>query len=130
MSKLLSLFVALLIIKPLFICRVQLKTLYTQLLKRDGLDLIDLKNYRPVSNVPFLSLNYWRGLFKFSFRHTWTEWHSAYRCFYSTETAATKVFNDLVMAVDWGRLSVTAMRPNNVSDRNVARIGTSMRDIK
>lgn len=78
MSKLLSLFVALLIIKPLFVCRVQLKPLYTQLLKRDGLDLIDLKNYKPVSNVPFLSLNYWRGLFKFSFRHTWTEWHSAY----------------------------------------------------
>jgi len=31
------------------------KAIVRTLLKRDGLDFSDLKNYRPVSNLPFLS---------------------------------------------------------------------------
>jgi len=31
------------------------KAIVRPLLKRDGLDFSDLKNYRPVSNLPFLS---------------------------------------------------------------------------
>jgi len=41
------------------------------LLKIDGRDLTDLKNYRPVLNLPFLSKLLERVV-KLVFRHTWT----------------------------------------------------------
>ena len=58
MSNLLSPFIALLVNKSLttgcFPAEFK-EAIIRPLLKREGLDLSDLKNYRPVSNLPFLS---------------------------------------------------------------------------
>jgi len=77
------------------------------LLKKSGLNAIELMNYRLVSNLPFLSkllekvvqvqiqafLNS-NGLMP--------KMRSAYRRFHSTKTAVTKVLNGLLIAVDGG----------------------------
>jgi len=84
------------------------------LLKRDGLDLGDLKNYRPVSNLPFLSkllekVVQARLLAHLDGNSLLPGWQSAYRRFHGTESAVTKVFNDLLMAVDRGQMSAVCL---------------------
>ena len=75
MSELLSLFIALLVNKSLttgcFPAEFK-EAIIRTLLKRDGLDLSDLKTYRPVSNLPFLSKLLERVVhwFKLAFWHT------------------------------------------------------------
>jgi len=84
------------------------------LLKRDDLDPSDLKNYRPVSNLPFLTkllerVVQSRLLAHLNSNNLLSGWQSAYRQFHSTETAVRKVFNDLMTAVDWGQMSVLCL---------------------
>ena len=78
------------------------------LLKKTNLDHKDLKNYRPVSNLSFLSKliekivalqlsNYLRD------NHLHETLQSAYRKFHSTETALIKVHNDIITAIDNGQ---------------------------
>ena len=70
-----------------------------------NLDVDELKNYRPISNLTYLSkilekvvheeLNMYieeNGLF--------SEYQSGYRKFHSCETAVTKIHNDILMLVD------------------------------
>jgi len=77
------------------------------LLKRDGLDLTDLKNYRPVSNLPFLFklLVQARLQAHLDGSSVLPGWQSAYRRLHSTNTVVTEVFNDLLVAVDRGQMS-------------------------
>jgi len=81
------------------------------LLKKHRLDAGDMKSYRPVSNLPFLSKLLERVVqtqlqsFLDSSGLMPTK-QSAYRQFHSTKTAVTRVYNDLLQAADGGQVSV------------------------
>ena len=75
---------------------------------------MDMKSYRPVSNITFISklverieasrFNSHAGLFKLL-----TARQSAYRRFHSTETAVTIVRNNIVRATDSGQVSALVL---------------------
>ena len=74
------------------------------LLKKIGLELID-KNYRPVSNLSFISKLIERAIAVQLIEHLkennlYDEFQSAYRQFYSTETALLRARNDILMEMD------------------------------
>ena len=86
----------------------------TPLLKKTGLDADDLKNYRPVSNLPYLSKFIEKCIVAQLKFHVETnnldENHqSAYRKNHSTETALLKITNDLLRAMDKSRCSILVM---------------------
>ncbi len=74
------------------------------LLKKLGLELIK-KNYRPVSNLSFISKLIEKAVAGQLIEHLkqnglYDKFQSAYRQFYSTETALLKVKNDVLMELD------------------------------
>jgi len=76
-------------------------------LKKRGLDVNDSKNFRPVSNLSFLSKLLERVVSTqlnnyLNATGTLPSTQSAYRKFHSTETALLKVFTDLCHAIDDG----------------------------
>ena len=77
-------------------------------LKKAGLDVEDMKNYRPVSNLSFLSKiiehamsDQLRPFIEQS--ELIPRYQSAYREFHSTETALCRIYNDLVISVSSGK---------------------------
>ena len=93
----------------------QLKSaIVTPLIKKSNLDVENLKNYRPVSNLTFLSKIIERVIAarinKHMARHGVCEpYQSAYRQHHSTETAMIKVVSDLLLNIDNKRQSVLVM---------------------
>jgi len=84
------------------------------LLKKAGLDAADMKNFRPVSNLSFLSKLLERIVQKqmqafLDSNGLMPVLQSAYRPFHSTETAVTKVYNDLLLAADEGQISALCL---------------------
>ena len=84
------------------------------LLKKPSLDPNILKNYRPVSNLPFLSKILEKlvlsQLFEYLVSHSLLPPNqSAYRPSHSTETALLKVANDILLALDDGNLTVLTL---------------------
>jgi len=83
-------------------------------LKKTGLDANERKNYRPVSNLSFLSKRLDRVVQTRlqAFLDTnglMPEMQSAYRRYHSTEMAIAKVYNDLLSAADKGQLSALCL---------------------
>ena len=77
------------------------------LLKKPTLDPHILKNYRPVSNLPFLSKVIEKVIAKQLTAHMlkhdiFEEFQSAYKANHSTETTLLKVFNDIMLNLDSG----------------------------
>ena len=74
-------------------------------IKKQALDREEKSNYRPITNVAFLSKILERVAATQTLSYLVTngllaKFQSAYRCFYSTETALLRVFNDILLAID------------------------------
>ena len=90
------------------------KAIITPLIKKTNLDPNELKNYRPVSNLSFISkitekivslqiTNYLKTNSLFE-KH-----QSAYRKHHNTETALIKITNDLLLSADNKKVSVLVL---------------------
>ncbi|XP_070180609.1 ral GTPase-activating protein subunit alpha-1-like isoform X3 [Littorina saxatilis] len=84
------------------------------LIKKPGLDVNELKNYRPVSNLPFLSKLLERIILEQLSSHLSRNslmpvYQSAYRPHHSTETALLRITTDLLNATDSGLVSALVL---------------------
>ena len=78
--------------------------LINPILKKPGLDLL-YKNYRPVSNLQYISKLTEKVVFNQVYDHMvsnaiFPALQSSYRQFHSTETAVTKVMNDILLKMN------------------------------
>ena len=75
------------------------------LLKKSNLDSEIMKNYRPVSNIAFIGKVIEKVVAERLIRHMNQnnlneQMQSAYRAFHSTETALTRIHNDILLELD------------------------------
>ena len=83
------------------------------LLKKPSLDPNELKNFRPISNLPFISkiiekLVLVQISHHLSANNLLNQFQSAYRPGHSAETALLKIVNDLLLSLDDGKMSLLA----------------------
>jgi hypothetical protein len=86
----------------------------TPLLKKPSLSKDDLKNYRPVSNLSFISKVVERVISKriqshISSSKSANPCQSAYKQFHSTETALLKIHNDVLRSMDGGKVTALTL---------------------
>ena len=90
------------------------KAIVRPLLKKHNLDHNNLSNYRPVSNIPFMS----KLLEKVALlqlnshlisNELYSTFQSAYRANRSTETALLRILHDLLLATDSGQVSLLTL---------------------
>jgi hypothetical protein len=87
--------------------------LITPLLKKPGLSKSDPSNFRPISNLNTIGkilerLALARLLPHLSISPSFSPLQSAYRKFHSTETALLKLTNDIMDAIDSGKVTILA----------------------
>ena len=85
-------------------------SIVTPLIKKPGLDAEILKNYRPVSNLSFLSKVIEKVIASRIISHIENnaiidKFPSAYKCGHSTETALLRVYSDIVTTIGKGNES-------------------------
>ena len=85
----------------------------TPILKKALLDAYDLSNYRPVSNLSFISKILERAAYMQMSSYLQDngllpEKQSAYRKFHSTETALLDIMSDVHSAADRGQVTLLA----------------------
>jgi hypothetical protein len=83
-------------------------------LKKSGLDHDEMKNYRPVSNIPFLAKVLEKAVSRQINDHLVLNdlhdaFQSAYREGHSTETALLKIQTDVLKILDQGKMAVLVM---------------------
>ena len=86
------------------------QALVQPLLKKPSLSTDDLNNFRPISNLIFISKILEKVVASriqshLSSNSLSSSLQSAYRTFYSTETALLKIHNDLILAMDLGEVT-------------------------
>ncbi|XP_072247605.1 uncharacterized protein [Leuresthes tenuis] len=82
------------------------------LLKKDNLDKTQMNNYRPISNLPFISKIIEKAVFQqlnyfLTQNNCYDTFQSGFRQHHSTETALTKVFNDICLNTEWKNVSLS-----------------------
>ena len=90
------------------------KTIVKPLLKKPSLDPDNLKNYRPISNLSFLSKVLERVVLSQLLDHLnehnlLPAMQSAYRPHHSTETALLRMVNDILLALDQNHVAVLTL---------------------
>ena len=90
------------------------KAVISPLLKKPNLDVNILKNYRPVSNLPFLSKVIEKAVALQLNEHLnkndlFEQHQSAYRKCHNTETALVKITNDLLLSADNKDVSILVL---------------------
>ena len=90
------------------------KAVISPLLKKSNLDVNEFKNYRPVSNLPFLSKIIEKAVASQLNDHLnknrlFEEHQSAYRKCHNTETALVKISNDLLLSADNKDVSILVL---------------------
>ena len=95
------------------------QALINPLIKKQTSSKNDLKNYRPISNLSFLSKILEKVVSKRLHEHIYNhhlsnDLQAAYKRFHSTETALLKIHNDIVDNMDNGK--VTALTLLDLSD--------------
>ena len=88
--------------------------LVSPLMKKPTLNRDDMKNYRPVSNLSFLSKILAKVVASrlnshINSSHASDDYQSAYKKFHSTETALFKVHNDILSSMDGGRVTASTL---------------------
>ena len=92
----------------------QIVAITRQFLKKPSLDMNDLNNYRPISNLSFLSKTVERlvdaRFTAYTEKSSLLPLHqSAYRAQHSTETAFVHLYNDMVATVDRGEVGALVL---------------------
>lgn len=88
--------------------------LITPIVKKQGLDVTDLKSYRPISNLPIISKLLERVVARrlvdyISSANLLPVLQSGFRSLHSVETAVTKVLSDIISAVDKGDVAALVL---------------------
>ena len=86
------------------------QALVQPLLKKPSLSTDDLNNFRPISNLNFISKILEKVVASriqshLSSNSLFSSFQSAYRIFHSTETTLLKIHNDLILAMDRGEVT-------------------------